>query len=383
MDHAASRLAKLDEVLRRLPARYSEKGRLRNDVAALLRQCQTLQPVVGTFSSGGRSVCLFYLHGVLPINYNGASYNIPVTIYFDDHYPKVPPRCFVTPSEGMALKPQHSMVDSGGMVYLPYLSNWSPHSSLAELITLITSAFSAQPPVYAKPQTPAQQPDAASALWQLGSAALGGLFGGGQTQSQPAGRPQMARPVAVAKPAQPQQPVATVTAVPVARNPKEQQQMEITQALRDRWRFVVEPLVDDINQQNKLHVDLENAVHAVRKDINELKQEADQIVQQEAELREAEGRFSAFIEANNGREMDPDTLRDEVDPDTRQVLDCVSEECALEEFIQALDEMLTERKITTEDFLREIRDVSRRQYMCRQLRQKCTTALAAPPVALA
>jgi len=375
MDQSAARLAKLEEVLSQLPPRYSDKRRLRNDVAALLRQCQTLQPVVGTFSGNGRQVCLFYLHGVLPINYNGAAYNIPVTIYFDDHYPRGPPRCFVTPSKGMALKPQHSMVDSGGMVYLPYLSNWNQHSSLTELTGLITSAFSSAPPVYATAQAPAQQPDAASAMWS----AMAGFFGGGQPpnqpQGQPSGRPQMAQPVAAAQQTQSQQPVATVTAVPVPTNCKEQLALEVTQALRDRWRFVVEPLVEDLNQQKKLHGDLEKAVQVVREDLQELKLEADRSMEHEAGLREAEGRLSAFVEANTGREMDPDTLRDEADPDTRQVLDCLSEECALEEFLAAVDEMLTERKITTEDFLREIRDVSRRQFMCRQLRQKCTAAL--------
>lgn len=252
---------------------------------------------------------------------------------------------------------------------MPYLSSWNQHSSLQELIVLVTSAFSAQPPVYATPQAPAQQPDAASAMWAAASSAIGGWLGGGPPQGQPSGRPQTAQPVVAAQPIQPQQPVATVTAVPVARNP------EVTQALRDRWRFVVEPLIEDLNQQKKLHGDLEKAVQAVQEDLKELKLEADRSIQHESGLREAEGRLRAFVEANNGREMDPDTLRDEADPDTRQVLDCLSEECALEEFLGALDEMLTERKITTEDFLREIRDVSRRQFMCRQLRQKCTAAL--------
>jgi len=214
-------------------------------------------------------------------------------------------------------------------------------------------------------------------MWQAAGSFLGGIFGGGQAQSQPAARPQMAQPAAAAQQSQSQQPVATVTAVPVPRNPKEQQQLELTQALRDRWRFVVEPLVDDLNQQNKLHGDLEKARQAVREDLKELKQETDRSMKHEAGLQEAESRLRAFMEANNGGEMDPDTLRDEADPDTRQVLDCLSEECALEEFLHALDEMLTERKITTEDFLREIRDVSRRQFMCRQQRQKCMAALTA------
>ncbi|CAE8589745.1 unnamed protein product, partial [Polarella glacialis] len=136
-------------VLRQVPYQYQQRDRLRSDAVQLIRSCHTLVPQTGNFSGNGRSVTLFYLYGVLPITYSGNTYNIPVTIYFDPPYPRQPPRCFVTPTAGMALKSQHPNVDQGGMVYLPYLSSWSESSStLPELVRLLTFAFGEQPPVY-------------------------------------------------------------------------------------------------------------------------------------------------------------------------------------------------------------------------------------------
>merc|ERR1719424_2102926 len=113
---------------------------------------------MNSFSGSGRTVTLLYLAGVIPISYGGATYNIPVTIYFDPPYPRTAPRCFVTPTETMALKQNHPNVDQGGMIYLPYLSTWNQSSSRpSELMAHVASAFSASPPVYAKAAGAASQ----------------------------------------------------------------------------------------------------------------------------------------------------------------------------------------------------------------------------------
>mmetsp|Transcript_1827 Transcript_1827/g.3458 ORF Transcript_1827/g.3458 Transcript_1827/m.3458 type:complete len:602 (-) Transcript_1827:23-1828(-) len=145
----ADKLAdKLEAELRQVRHLYEDNSRLLSDLKALFRHVVTLLPQKGTFSSGGRSVTLFYLVGVLPISYKGNTYNIPVTFYFDPPYPKTAPRCFVTPTADMAIKSGHQNVEPGGMIYMPYLSNWSPSSSLIVLVREITSIFESNPPVY-------------------------------------------------------------------------------------------------------------------------------------------------------------------------------------------------------------------------------------------
>ncbi|KAF4653323.1 hypothetical protein FOL47_010592 [Perkinsus chesapeaki] len=148
-----------EHLFSRLTGIYPNLSRLRQDITSLLQTIQSLRPNVGVFGSGRNQVQLFYLYGTVPIVFSGATYNIPMTIYFDPPYPSVPPRCFVSPTAGMSIKPRHQHVDHNGMVYLPYLNAWSPYSStLPELVTIIASTFSADPPVYSSgPQQQQQQ----------------------------------------------------------------------------------------------------------------------------------------------------------------------------------------------------------------------------------
>merc|ERR1740116_707156 len=182
---------------------------------------------------------LLYLHGVIPITYSGATYNIPVTIYFDPPYPSQPPRCFVTPTAGMALKTGHPHVDTGGMIYLPYLNAWSSHrSTLPDLLTIIASTFSSQPPVYSPAGAPAAKPQSQAS---------------GAGQQQP--RPPVPRPVAtvsaypvpghVAGPVQ-AIPVATATPVPkAALSEKERLARDFERQVRARWLQLLEPTQKD------------------------------------------------------------------------------------------------------------------------------------------
>lgn len=359
MDQWAERLRVLDETLRKVPYQYAQQQRLRGDVAALLQECSSLKPGADTFSANGRQVKLFYLYGVLPITYSGNTYNIPVTIYFDPPYPVQGPRCFVTPTAGMAIKPNHGSVDAGGMIYIPYLTSWtSQGSNLRELITVLTSIFSSAPPVYS-------------------------------TGSAPTSRP--AQPVATvsaipASSARPAQPVATVVATPVVAQPWQSVASEVTALVQERWPQVVEPLSKELAEQLIRRSDLEKATEALGRESDKLKEAVEKANRQEEEFRNLAAELETSVEAEAGRgELDPDEVLQSLDAHKRQVLDCVAEEMACDELLSAFDELLGHKKINLDDFMREVRDVSRRQFMCKMVRQKAakviTDAEQAPVVA--
>merc|ERR1712039_664606 len=142
-----------------------------------------------------------------------------------------------------------------------------------------------------------------------------------------------------------------------------------------RWTFVVEPYVNDINEQNKARVELEAGAEEVTKEMGRLTAAIEKNRREEEELRKVEADLRAFIEANDGKEPDADDLRAQADAESRLVLDRLSEELSLEEYLLALDELLAARKISLEDFMREVRDASRRQFMCKLERQKASQAL--------
>lgn len=62
----------------------------------------------------------------MPVAFRGAAFNIPVAIWIPRAYPREAPLVYVTPTTEMAIRPgQHVSVE--GMVYHPYLANWSSH----------------------------------------------------------------------------------------------------------------------------------------------------------------------------------------------------------------------------------------------------------------
>lgn len=382
-DPQAARIARLEEVLRQVPDQYQSKDRLRDDVTALLHTVHTLQAQLQAFEGSGRKVTLFYLFGVLPITYRNSIYHIPITIYFDPPYPRQPPRCFVTPTAGMELKESHPHVDRGGFIHVPYLSDWNERTStLGDLAGVLTAAFTARPPVQSTTgkasrsssasrrqavttpgaQTPGQThhrrlSDSGRGVCEFPilreiSQSLSSLFGGAE-QSAPEATP----------PPLPPQPPPQPFKLPKHAQP----------ALHEKPSERRTPL-----RTNSRTPSLSPLCRRGRGDeIGALVVYAERGGRVEKELRAAEAALREFVARYVGHELDPDQLPGKADPDCQQVLDLLAEELALDDLLIALDELLAARKISLDVFLAEVRDVSRRQFQCRALRQKTAVAIAA------
>lgn len=156
MARQASFAAELDRVM--LSVGVRDYSRLRRDAMELVgTDLVEMQPVVST---EGGTVSLV---GTLAIRYHGAQYNIPIEMSLPS-YPDVPPICFVRPTADMMIRSNHKNVDATGRIGLDYLQHWSPQeSTLVELCTFASSAFSSKPPLFAKP-TQEQPPPSYEAM---------------------------------------------------------------------------------------------------------------------------------------------------------------------------------------------------------------------------
>ena len=84
--------------------------------------------------------------------FQGKKYNLPLTIWLLEGYPRAPPRVYLTPTSDMIIKSNHRFVDASGCVRSPYLDQWSyPASNLRDLTTTLCIRFGEDPPLYAKP----------------------------------------------------------------------------------------------------------------------------------------------------------------------------------------------------------------------------------------
>mmetsp|Transcript_13271 Transcript_13271/g.28131 ORF Transcript_13271/g.28131 Transcript_13271/m.28131 type:complete len:436 (+) Transcript_13271:65-1372(+) len=163
----------LPSLLHHLSGTYRDPQRVIRDAENLLRSPlgrhlrPTTEPLI--LDDGTSTPPVLMLGGTLPMTYRGQTYNIPIDIYLPPAYPLRPPTVFVRPVSTMAIKENHRHVGLDGRVYLPYLSEWRPGThELTELAVWMSSLFGSDPPCYAKRTT------ATSAASSVGSGSGGG-----------------------------------------------------------------------------------------------------------------------------------------------------------------------------------------------------------------
>jgi ESCRT-I complex subunit TSG101 len=338
--------ALLEQCLSRIPF-YSNVHRLRQDMQVLFYNLtnNSLRPNVGNFQTASGNITLFYLAGVVPITFMGNNYNIPVTIYFDPPYPNQPPRVFVTPTAEMVIKPNHRSVDMNGRVYLPQLTNWSPYTSnLVELVGILSSVFSAEPPVNSKKTLSAH----------------------------------------VVTPRPPPAPLQAV----VVGGPTRTDQLikSLTVKIRAKLPVKLKAEVDAINDLRTKNVKFTSHMKEVEKLNREVSTYlTDHCIKKQLEL---ETRIAETIEWNKMNRIS----KSEIDSPSeggvaalkyldaesvvgQQIIDLLAEECAIEDLIDSLNESVRRGKMSMSDLLKEIRSLTRRLFEVKTIKKKALVVI--------
>lgn len=135
---------------------YKYKDLAKRDIQSTLSYFKELSLIVDKYVyPNGQAKDLLTLSGTIPVNYKNNRYNIPVQLYLSDSHPYTPPLCYVRPTPDMSVNVSDH-VDSNGRINLPCLREWSyPQSDTYILLNLMTMKFSEQSPVFAKRQSSA------------------------------------------------------------------------------------------------------------------------------------------------------------------------------------------------------------------------------------
>ncbi|XP_057524412.1 protein ELC-like [Amaranthus tricolor] len=133
---------------------YTEdvKWLIRQHLISLTEVYPSLQPKTATFNhNDGRTINLLQAEGTIPMVYQGVTYNIPVVIWLMELYPRQPPCVFVNPTRDMIIKRPHPYVTPSGIVSIPYLQKWIyPSSNLVDLVRDLSHYFGRDPPLYSQ-----------------------------------------------------------------------------------------------------------------------------------------------------------------------------------------------------------------------------------------
>jgi hypothetical protein len=170
-----------------LPYQENEKYVVRQHVLDIVSEFPSLSVTATTYThNDGSNVNILKLAGTAPMYFQGRKYNLPLTLWLLEGYPRTPPCVYLTPTSDMVIKSNHAFVDPSGCVTSPYLEEWSfPSSNLRDLTTTLCIHFGQDPPLYAKPPNWRPAVHAAQAAMQTRPMAGGptsGYPGSGQMQ---------------------------------------------------------------------------------------------------------------------------------------------------------------------------------------------------------
>uniref|UniRef100_A0A182S6Z9 UEV domain-containing protein n=1 Tax=Anopheles maculatus TaxID=74869 RepID=A0A182S6Z9_9DIPT len=387
---------KLDEnALSRMLASYRDPTTTKKDVTNALRIYHGLQHRMEEYVfNDGNTKMLLNLHGTIPVKYKGNTYNIPICIWLMDTHPKNAPICYVKPTSDMRIKVS-AYVDFNGKIYLPYLHDWNPkNADLLDLIQIMSVTFGEVPPVYAKgPETTYQQPSympptpATSTSYippyptqQFSPYPVAGP--GYNSYGQPApgaagpgyGMPYGMTPyppapgtIAGPTPAM-NQGTGTIT--------EEHIRASLISAVEDKLKRRVQEKVNqcqaEVQTLKRTQQELNEGQVKIKEILVRLERDEKELTKCITVLKDKEKELERALESlDNVDSIDVDEAVTTTAPLYKQLLNAYAEEAAIEDATYFMGEALRSGVIDLEVFLKQIRQLSRKQFMLRALMQKC------------
>ncbi|XP_052399418.1 tumor susceptibility gene 101 protein isoform X2 [Carassius gibelio] len=149
------------DLKRVLPRTYCHRREVLSEISTVLSQHQSLQPVLDRFVfNDGTARTLVGLTGTIKVFYeecsnqntstccgSGKRYNIPVSLWLKESYPRTAPICYVKPTPEMVIVASRH-VNSSGEILMPYLDEWTHmQCDLHSLIQVMKVVFSEVPPL--------------------------------------------------------------------------------------------------------------------------------------------------------------------------------------------------------------------------------------------
>ncbi|XP_063979689.1 tumor susceptibility gene 101 protein [Diachasmimorpha longicaudata] len=404
------KMNRMDEArMKQYLLKYQNPEVTRREIVNVMKEYKSL---IGTSESfvfnDGSCQELFNLQGTIPVMFKGSVYNIPICIWLMDTHPNNAPMCYVKPTADMTIKVS-MYVDHNGKIYLPYLHDWVPHSSdLLGLIQVMIVTFGEHPPVFAKmntqtthyPTQPSFMPlpsgdlNAASMTPYphfvpnppygsgmpppyppAGGAAFGGYpsFGSYSNPGYPAS-PYSSTPYPPVKQPSPSMPAMnsgnsdTIT--------EEHIRASLISAVEDKLRRRL------IEQHSQLQAELEtlrrtqqeltNGSSKLTDLFNRLQKEKLELDKNINILHDKETELEREItKLSENQSVDVDEAVTTIAPLYKQMLNAFAEEAATEDAIYYLGEGLRQGVIDLDAFLKQVRQLSRRQFMLRALMLRC------------
>ncbi|EPS63144.1 hypothetical protein M569_11641 [Genlisea aurea] len=350
-----------------LPYAEDVKWHIRQHLVHLTEAHPSLQPKTAVFThNDGRTVNLLQADGTIPMLYQGVTYNIPVIIWLMESYPTHAPLVFVNPTRDMIIKRPHPFVSPNGVVSIPYIHSWVfPASNLVELVRNLSSFFARDPPLYSqrKPSTSSASPSPSPSYTSLNSS-MG---------SRPAATPPRGYPPSQTPP--PYGSGRTMVEDP-AEVFKRNAINKLVESLTDHVRELRRSREEEMEGLFAVQAVLRTREEELRKGLKEMQDEKEALEQQLQTVLMNGDILEGWLRDNKGKSDDaattssPEEAFETCDSLSKQMLDCTASDLAVEDTIYGLDRAVQEGAVPFDQYLRNVRLLSREQFFHRATASK-------------
>ncbi|ETI31249.1 hypothetical protein, variant 5 [Phytophthora nicotianae CJ01A1] len=299
-----------------------------------------------------------------------------------------PPVCFVRPTADMMVKPGHPHVTSDGYVKIPYTSDWRPDFTMLELVAHMCSIFGNMPPVFRRPASSRPQ-NRANGSASAATSGTGGYFQqGSYAQSHPpqpspyyssqfqSHSRQESEEISLFGSSQQSLGASSLSnsGVYTEVRPEERAaalKVEVTGKIQMQLEKIFKRVRDDIDLQFEHEVQLTQSRENVERGLQSLRFLRDDITRAKSVVETQDQEVTAWLEENEGKDtVDPDTILVEGDALSKQMIKTLAEHYAIEDALYYMDRALSNDEMELSVFLKEVRKLSRKQFMCLALVQK-------------
>ncbi|XP_021901356.1 protein ELC-like [Carica papaya] len=360
-----------------LPYAETYKYQIRKHLLDLIAVYPALEPKTSTFThNDGRTVNLLQAEGTIPMLFQGVTYNIPIIIWLLDTYPIHPPCVYLNPTRDMIIKRPHPYVTPSGLVSIPYLHNWVyPSSNLLDLASNLSAFFSRDPPLYSQRrlQTPSSFSASSSGYGSVGQSPSPAVSSHVLVQQPPKAFPPSPYGGSVAAGMVRQEQQKTDEAGEVSRRNAMNKIVEMAHGDLVAMRTVREAETEGLLSAQAV---LKTREERINKGLKEMQDEKEGLEQQlqlvlmntdvlEAWIKENESKTKKLEDLDAG-----DNTFACIDALSNQMLDCTAADLAIEDVVYSLDKALQEGAVPFDQYLRNVRLLSREQFFHRATASK-------------